>query len=590
MLTRAAAIEAIAGAHFEVVVIGGGITGAGVALDAASRGYSVALLEREDYAVGTSSRSSKMVHGGLRYLQNFDLGLVREALLERQLLVRLAPHLVYPTPFLVAALGEEKRDRKVGIGLNMYDVMATTRGGRSRREKREKRDKYSSQAREEEPWWSPDRHRTIDHDEVLGLVPALASRDPHDAYLFYDCQTDDVRLVLTVLGEAERYGAVMLNGAEVVEVTGGQGRAAGVAFVEADSGERVEVRADHVVNATGVWADTIRPEVVEEEDVPRIAPSRGTHLLVDAADLPMGSAACIVPAGEGRMIFALPWYGRTLIGTTDNDFEGDTRHPRPAEDEVEYLLEAANSFFGTTLGPRDLVGAYAGVRPLISSGDPRKSVDISRKEELYETSSGMLTITGGKLTTYRRMAKLTVDRLVEREGRKAPCHTAEIPLGMEARPADLEAPDEVGEEALSQLAFRYGHAARKVLDLARERPDLAAPIVPDRPDLLAEVVVAARHEQARSLADVLLRRTRLGILAAPALRDPEARRPIAAALGGELGWSDARVEAEIAAWEDVAAQEGVDPARTIGGAGADGATAADAAGAGAAASSVDRVD
>jgi glycerol-3-phosphate dehydrogenase len=561
MLIRAAAIEAIAGDHFEVVVIGGGITGAGVALDAASRGYSVALLERDDYAVGTSSRSSKMVHGGLRYLQNFDLGLVREALLERQLLVQLAPHLVYPTPFLVAALGEERRDRKLGIGLNMYDVMATTRVGRTRREMR------SSHAEGEDFYWSPDRHRTIDHDEVLGLVPALASRDPHDAYLFYDCQTDDVRLVLTVLGEAERYGAVMLNGAEVVEVTGGAGRAAGVAFVEAESGERIEVGADHVVNATGVWADTIRPEVVEEEDVPRIAPSRGTHLILDAADLPMGGAACIVPAGEGRMIFALPWYGRTLIGTTDNDFEGDTRHPRPAEAEVEYLLEAANSFFGTTLGPGDLTGAYAGVRPLISSGDPRKSVDISRKEELYETSSGMLTITGGKLTTYRRMAKLTVDRLVEREGRKAPCHTAEIPLGMEARPADLEAPDEVGEEALSQLAFRYGHAARKVLDLARERPELAAPIVPDRPDLLAEVVVAARHEQARSLADVLLRRTRLGILASPALRDPEARRPIAAALGGELGWSDARIEAEIAAWEGVAATEGVDPALDLGGGG-----------------------
>jgi glycerol-3-phosphate dehydrogenase len=560
MLTRAAALEAIAGAHFEVVVIGGGITGAGVALDAASRGYSVALLERDDYAVGTSSRSSKMVHGGLRYLQNFDLGLVREALLERQLLVQLAPHLVYPTPFLVAALGEEKRDRKVGIGLNMYDVMATTRVGRGRREMRSSHDKG------EDFYWSPDRHRTIGHDEVLELVPALATRDPHDAYLFYDCQTDDVRLVLTVLGEAERYGAVMLNGAEVVEVTGGRGARAGVAFVESDTGERVEVVADHVVNATGVWADAIRPEVVEEEDVPRIAPSRGTHLVLDARDLPMGSAACIVPAGEGRMIFALPWYGRTLIGTTDNDFDGDTRHPRPGEDEVEYLLDAANAFFGTSLGPGRLVGAYAGVRPLISSGDPRKSVDISRKEELYETSSGMLTITGGKLTTYRRMAKLTVDRLVEREGRNAPCRTAELPLGMEARPEDLEAPDGVGEEALSQLSFRYGHAARRVLALARERPELAAPIVPGRPDLLAEVVLAARHEQARSLADVLLRRTRLGILAAPELRDREARRPIAAAMGTELGWSAAQVEAEIVAWEEVAATEGVDPARAIGGA------------------------
>ncbi|MBA3867402.1 MAG: glycerol-3-phosphate dehydrogenase/oxidase, partial [Solirubrobacterales bacterium] len=505
MLTRPDAIEAIAGRHFEVVVIGGGITGAGVALDAASRGYSVALLERGDYAIGTSSRSSKMVHGGLRYLQNFDLGLVREALLERQLMVQLAPHLVYPTPFLVASMGEDRRDRKLGLGLNMYDVMATTRVGRSRRELR------TSKQEDEDFYWSPDRHRTIDREEVLEMVPALAARDPKDAYMFYDCQTDDVRLVLTVLGEAERFGAVSLNGADVSEVISENGRAVGVAFVESDSGERLEVRADNVVNATGVWADRIRPEVVEEEDVPRISPSRGTHIVLDQADLPMGHAACIVPAGSGRMIFSLPWYGRTLIGTTDNDFDGEIAHPQPAEDDVSYLLEATNEFFGTALTESSLVGAYAGVRPLISSGDPRKSVDISRKAELYETSSGMLTITGGKLTTWRRMAKQTVDRLVEREGREAPCHSAEIPLGMEARKEDLEAPDGVGEEALAQLAFRYGHASRAVLAAAREDPKLAAAIVPGRPDLLAEVAIAARHEQARSVADVLLRRTRLAI-------------------------------------------------------------------------------
>ncbi len=265
MLSRAEAIEAIAGQRFEVVVIGGGITGAGVALDAASRGYSVALLEREDYAAGTSSRSSKMVHGGLRYLQNFDLGLVREALLERQLMVRLAPHLVYPTPFLVPALGEERRDRRVGIGLNMYDVMATTRAGRARR--------ASSPAAEEEQEtsWSPDRHRTIDREEVLQMTPALAAREPSGAYLFYDCQTDDARLVLTVLGEAERFGAVMLNGAGVIEVLPRGGRASGVCFIESESGERVEVEAANVVNATGVWADRILPaELVDEEDVPRI--------------------------------------------------------------------------------------------------------------------------------------------------------------------------------------------------------------------------------------------------------------------------------------------------------------------------------
>jgi glycerol-3-phosphate dehydrogenase len=204
------------------------------------------------------------------------------------------------------------------------------------------------------------------------------------------------------------------------------------------------------------------------------------------------------------------------------------------------------------------------VRPLISSGDPRKSVDISRKAELYETSSGMLTITGGKLTTWRRMAKQTVDRIVEREGREAPCHTHEIPLGMEARPGDLEAPDGVGEESIRQLAFRYGHAARKVLEIARADPKLARPIVPGRPDLLAEAVLAARHEQARGIADVLLRRTRLGILAAPELRSAKAVRPVADALGAELGWSRRRRSREAEAWPAVAAREGIDPAAVAG--------------------------
>jgi glycerol-3-phosphate dehydrogenase len=552
MLSRAEALETIAGQEFEVLVIGGGITGAGVALDAASRGYSVAILERDDWAVGTSSRSSKMVHGGLRYLQNFDLGLVREALLERQLMVQLAPHLVYPTPFLVPVLGEERRSRRMGVGLNLYDVMATTRVGRGRRE--------AAERREEDDYWAPDRHRTIDGDEVAGLVPALAPRDPQSAYLFYDCQTDDVRLVLTILGEAERFGAVMLNGANVTELVVRAGGTTVAGFLESESGEGFEVAARNVVNATGVWADRLRPgEVTGEEEIPRISPSRGTHVVLDQARLPMGEAACVVPAGESRTIFALPWYGRTVIGTTDNDYDGDIEHVRPAAEDIDYLLGAINDFFGTGLGEADLVGAYAGVRPLISTGDPKKSVDISRKAELYETSSGMLTITGGKLTTWRRMAKLTVDRLVDREGREAPCRTDDIPLGMPARPEDLEA-DGVPQETLDQLGFRYGHAARKVLDLAAERDGLASPIVEGRPDLLAEAAIAARFEQARSVADLLMRRTRLGILAAPQLCTAESVMPVAAALGRELGWGRRRVEAESEAWVEAARAEGVDPA------------------------------
>jgi glycerol-3-phosphate dehydrogenase len=558
MLAREAALEAVTGERFDVVVVGGGITGAGTALDAASRGYTVALVERDDYAIGTSSRSSKMVHGGLRYLQNFDLGLVREALLERQLMVQLAPHLVYPTPFLVPTIGEDRRSRRIGIGLNMYDVMATTRVGMSRRERAERE--------QGDDYWAPDRHRTIDADEVVELVPALATRDPKGAYLFYDCQTDDVRLVLTILGEAERYGAVSVNGTEVTGLIDRSGRADGVLCRDLDSGEEFEIEADNVINATGVWADRIRPEeILEEEEVPRIAPSRGTHVLVASEVLPLNGAACIVPAGEDRTVFALPWYGRTLIGTTDNDYEGDLAHVQPSQDDVGYLLDAANTFFGLKLGRSDLVGAYAGVRPLISTGDPRKSVDISRKAELYETSSGLLTITGGKLTTWRRMAKLVVDRMVEREGREAECRTDDTPLGLAAGEGDLDPPDGLSEDDLPEgyrklLGFRYGHAGRAVLRLAGERPELAAPIVDGQPDLLAEAAIAARLEQARTVADVLLRRTRLGLLAAPQLRTAESVLPVAEAMGSELGWDDARVHKEAEAWVEEAAAEGIDPA------------------------------
>ncbi|MGK2933124.1 MAG: FAD-dependent oxidoreductase [Solirubrobacterales bacterium] len=556
MLSRAASLEAIAGQRFEVVVIGGGITGAGVALDAASRGYSVALLEGRDFAIGTSSRSSKMVHGGLRYLENFDLGLVREALLERELMVELAPHLVYPTPFLVPTLKDEKRDRKIGIGLNAYDVLAGV-GGRGRRRESRRRRRPGEAAGD----WSPDRHRTIDRDEVLDMVPALADRDPESAYLFYDCQTDDVRLVLTILGEAERFGAVCLNGAQVTAVTEKRGKAAGVEFTDAESGETVSVEADNVINATGVWADRIRPgELEDEEHIPRIAPSRGAHLLFSTDDLDMGRAACVVPAGAGRGIFALPWYGRTLVGTTDVDHDGGIEEVSPRTDDIEYLLEAINPFSGKQLSEKDIVGAYAGVRPLISTGDPRKSVDISRRAELYETSSGMLTITGGKLTTWRRMAKQTVDRIVERSGREARCQTADIPLGMEVDPGMLDAPEGISEESLNQLAFRYGHAARGVLQLIKSDPDLAEPIVEGRPDLLAEVTVGVELEQAGSIADVLLRRTRVGLTAASSLDTAPSVRRVAEVMAHSLGWSEDEIDRQTQAWLETALAEGLNPA------------------------------
>jgi glycerol-3-phosphate dehydrogenase len=542
MLSRKDAVRALEAESFDVLVIGGGITGAGVALDAAARGYSVALIERADFASGTSSRSSKLVHGGLRYLQNFDLGLVREALLERQINVRLAPHLVRPLPLVVPAFDGARPDRLVGLGLNMYDVMAVDRLRRSPLRRRLTR---------EDADWSPARHRVVGADEVAELVPALAPRAPTGGYLFYDCQTDDVRLVLTVLAEAERFGAVAANRLEALELLQERGRAAGARVRDVETGAELEVRAANVVNATGVWADRLRPaELHDEADVPIIRPSRGTHLIVDAATLPMRAGA-IVPAGGGRTIFVLPWLGQTLIGTTDNDYDGALDHIRPAEEDVDYLLDAVNAFFHTTLQPEDLAGAYAGVRPLISSGDPRKSVDISRKAELYETSSGMVTITGGKLTTWRRMAKLAVDRIVERDGQELPCRTHEIPLGM---PAALPSGNGLSDAAAAQLAGRYGHVAHDVLALAAEFP---GPILPGMPDLLAEVVHAARREQARTVGDVLLRRTRLALTAARALLASDAPERVAAVLAAELGGDPASL---ARAFREEADAEGILPA------------------------------
>jgi glycerol-3-phosphate dehydrogenase len=553
MISRADAIAALRSDPFDVVVVGGGITGAGVALDAATRGYSVALVEKADFASGTSSRSSKLVHGGLRYLQQFDLGLVREALLERQLLVALAPHLVRPLPLVVAAFEGQRPDRLLGLGLNMYDVMS--------RESLRRRGRDANADGQVD--WSPDRHRTIDGDEVTELIPALAEREPSAGYLFYDCQTDDSRLVLTVLAEAERFGAVCANWLEVSGLVEEGGRAAGVEVRDGATGETFAVRGSNVVNATGVWADRIRPEELHDEaEVPTIRPSRGTHVTLAPEDLPLHEAGAIVPAGGGRTIFVLPWLGRVLVGTTDNDYEGDVDHVRPAGEDVDYLVSAVNEYFGTSLGVEDLAGAYAGVRPLISTGDPKKSVDISRKAELYETSSGMITITGGKLTTWRRMAKMTVDRLVEREARDAPCRTHEIPLGAPLDAAELPRVEGVPEESYAALAARYGHHAHDVLAVAGERGELAQPIVPGLPDLLAEVVHSARLEQARGVADVLLRRTRLGILAAREVCAPDSEVParVAGALAAELGEGDAWAAEEAERFRRNAEAEGILPA------------------------------
>jgi glycerol-3-phosphate dehydrogenase len=551
VIRRDDALETLNSQEFDLVVIGGGITGAGCALDAASRGMSVALVEQADFSSGTSSRSSKLVHGGLRYLQNFDLGLVREALLERRLMVELAPHLVRPLPLIVPSFDGEKGDRAVRVGLNLYDAMSVDRRPVWWRRRKDRVGEA----------WSPDRHREIDGEEVSRLLPALADRNPTSGYLFYDCQTDDSRLVLTILSEAERFGAVCANRLRVTDLVERHGWVRGVRVNDEAAGTEFEIRSASVVNATGVWADRLRPSHVRDEELPRIAPSRGTHLTFSRERLPI-DAGVIVPAGEERTIFALPWLGATLVGTTDNDYDSSgLDHVAPSDGDIDYLLAACNGFFGDDLSRADITGAFAGVRPLISTGDPRKSVDISRRAELYETASGMVTITGGKLTTWRRMAKLAIDRVVERQGRDAPCRTDKIRLGRPISPVGLPPVEGISPLAEEALATRYGVLAVDVLTLARENPSLAEPILADGPpDLLAEVAYAARSEQALSVGDVLLRRTRLGLIAGRRVTagDGVALR-VARTMARELGWDDVRVRQEADRFLEEAEAEGVAP-------------------------------
>ena len=412
-----------------------------------------------------------------------------------------------------------------GVGLGMYDAMSWRRG------------------RDEDEEWSPDRHRTVSGSEAIEMAPALAGPAPTAAYLFYDCQTDDARLVLSILGEAERFGAVCVNRCEATGLVERGGRAAGLLLRDTAGGGEFELEAANVINATGVWADRLRPdELYRDEEVPRIRPSRGTHIMLARESLPL-DAGVIVPAGGGRMIFALPWLGRTLVGTTDNDYDGPLDHVPPSQDDVSYLLEALNGFFGTELSRADLTGAYAGVRPLIASGDPKKSVDISRRAELFETSSGLVTITGGKLTTWRRMAKQAVDRVAEREGREAPCRTHEIPLGAPLDAADLTPAPGIEADTREHLARRYGHAAQEVVGRVAPIPSSAAASA--RRCRTSRRRPPRRRPGSRppSCRDVLLRRTRLGLLDARGLCAEAAEGPrlAAEAMAGELGWDEERV-------------------------------------------------
>jgi glycerol-3-phosphate dehydrogenase len=521
---RATALRRLADERFDVLVVGGGITGAGVALDAASRGLRVALVERDDFASGTSSKSSKLVHGGLRYLQNGDVRLVYEALAERQRLRRNAPHLVKVLPFLIPIFSKDglinsKVARAMGSAMWMYDLTGGARIGKL--------------------------HKRLKKSEVMGYMPTLPEDRLAGGYLYYDARADDARLTLTITRTAAiGFDAVVANRTSVVGFTkDGSGRVSG-ATVEAD-GQRIDVRAEAVVNATGVWADDVR--ALDEGTHPdSIRPAKGIHITVPWSKV-QNSIAVVVPVPKDkRSVFVVPWGERTYIGTTDTDYDGPVDDPQCTRQDIEYLLKAINFSTTTGVSEGDILGTWAGLRPLVKSAASVRTADLSRRHKVARSASGVVTITGGKLTTYREMAADTVDEVSAVLGRRVGrSRTKHLPL-LGADGYDSVMASAASDPALQHLADRYGDEARTVLTLAAGTPGGLDPLVPGLPYLRAEALYAARHEMACTLDDVLSRRTRSRLLARDA--SAAAAADVAALIAPDLGWDEAEQASQVDAY------------------------------------------
>jgi glycerol-3-phosphate dehydrogenase len=464
-----------------VLVIGGGITGAGIALDAASRGLSVALVEKDDFAAGTSGRSSRLVHGGLRYLEHGDIGLVRESVRERGLLYRLASHLVRPVPMYMLA-GSWRRRATYRAGLTVYEALAAGR--------------------------NIGYHQAVSADQVASAIPGLGGRTRGVRY--FECQTDDARLTIEVARTAYAYGAQLANHARVTALLGA-GRVTGAAVTDELTGQSFEVRARVVVNATGVWAGTVAALTGAEVS---LSPSKGVHL-VFAPGAVRTTAALVAPAADGRYVFIVPWEDRVYAGTTDTPYDGDLDSPTVGDADRDYILSAVTPLFPGVTG-RDVVASWAGLRPLLGGdSNDAKTADLSRKHAIV-ASEGLFTITGGKLTTYRAMAQDLVDRVAAALGHTAPCRTRDIPLGLHgpAAAAVQLARDEVTRLGLpprvaARLVQRYGDDWREAVRLIREDRSLGEPAVPGLRVLGVELALARSREMALTDEDVLVRRTRL---------------------------------------------------------------------------------
>jgi glycerol-3-phosphate dehydrogenase len=491
---------------WDILVIGGGATGMGIAVDAASRGYGVLLLEQHDFGKGTSSRSTKLVHGGVRYLEQGNIALVMEALKERGLLRQNAPHLVGNLAFVVPNYDWWEAPF-YGLGLKVYNALAGKYG------------------------FGPSE--ILSREETLARLPTIKTEGLRGGVVYYDGQFDDARLLVNLSQTAAEQGAAVLNYLKVTALTkGADGFVDGVIAEDQEIDRKWEIGARVVINAAGPFSDAVRR--MAEPDAPRlIAPSQGIHLVFDRTFLPTDAAIMVPHTSDGRVMFGIPWHGHTLVGTTDTPITEATLEPRPLDHEVEYILETAGRYLHKAPSRADVLSVFVGIRPLVKSGDSKLTAALSRDHTIHIDASGLITTTGGKWTTYRNMAEHTVDqaadlaRLPERA-----CVTRTLNIhGFHPTP-----------ERFGALSF-YGSDGAAIEDLVRATPALGATLHADLPYIAAEVVWAAREEMARTLEDVLARRTRALFLNA---RAAEAMAPdVARIMADELNWSDAQRDAQV---------------------------------------------
>jgi len=520
--------------RFDLIVIGGGITGAGISLDAASRGLRVALLEKSDFASGTSSKSTKLIHGGLRYLENLHLALTYEACVERQLLLRLAPHLVEPFPFLIPNYRGFLQKQKLSAGLWLYDLMASLQGVTF--------------------------HRALSRDEVIRFAPLIERNRLSGGFIYYDCKTDDSRLTLEVIKCGARYGALPINYVEVVEILRERRLATGVKAVDRLTGEIFEVGARSIASATGAWTDAVH-KLDDSQAKPMIRPSKGAHLVLPREKLRLETAVLVPSATEdGRFIFAVPWYGEVLLGTTDTDYTGSLDNIPVTNEDVAYLIAATNRLFPEAkITTEDVISSFAGVRPLIDSPGA-STTRISREHSTFESPSGVIFVAGGKLTTYRRMAQEVTDRIISRLGLKEAkrCSTERIllsgvELGETADRLRAQAIEDCKAQGLEEdvalsLLTSFGKDYQAILKIIDEDRNLSRRIIGGLPHIRAEVVYACRFELAAKVEDILRRRTRLALLAGNRLA--RAIEDTAELMGKELDWDRNQIKSEANVYKE----------------------------------------